>query len=169
MRIFIISDTHFGHKSLIEKYKSRPPDFEEKIKRNWNETVRDDDLVIHLGDVVVGKSIDWNTTIPGFPGRKILVPGNHDIKSESWYMSNGFDFCCHQFLMNIFGLRILFSHEPLFEGEFDLNIHGHLHLGRHREIKSDHRHYLVALEDTGYQLRLLETVVKEWKKSFDKI
>jgi len=135
MRIFVIADTHFGHLSLIEKYQSRPPNFQEQIIKNWKRTVNADDLVIHLGDVVVGKSSDWATTIPNLPGRKVLVPGNHDLKSESWYMSNGFDFCCHQFLMNIYGLKILFSHEPAVYGDFDLNIHGHLHLGRHRELK----------------------------------
>ena len=165
MRIFVIADTHFGHLSLINKYQSRPSNYEEKIMKNWKQTVTDDDLVIHLGDVVVGKSIDWASTIPNLPGRKILVLGNHDKKNESWYMSHGFDFCCQQFTINIYGVQILFSHEPATAGDYDLNIHGHLHLGRHRELKVDERHFLLALEATNYQMRLLESIVKDWKKS----
>jgi calcineurin-like phosphoesterase family protein len=125
--------------------------------------VTEDDLVIHLGDVVVGKATDWSSVIPELPGRKVLVLGNHDRKTPSWYMANGFEFCCVEFSWEIFGLRILFSHEPRDVGQFDLNIHGHLHLGRHREHKRDKRHYLVALENTSYQPRTLKRIVENWK------
>ena len=165
MRIFVIADTHFGHKALADKYQSRPPDFAKKIIVNWKRTVKPEDVIIHLGDVTVGTSTDWALVIPDLPGRKILVLGNHDRKSESWYMSNGFDFCCDNFTWHMFGLDIAFSHEPLFTGQFDLNIHGHLHLNRHREIETDTRHFLFSLENTSYQPLLLETIIKEWGKS----
>ena len=53
----------------------------------------------------------------------------------------------------------------MFIGHFDLNIHGHLHLERHREFETDDRHFLFSLEKTVYQPLLLETIVKEWGKS----
>jgi len=165
MRLFIITDTHFGHKNLGEKYQSRPADFETRIIRSWQQMIADEDMVLHLGDVVVGKTEDWRLIIPELPGRKVLILGNHDKQPVRWYMKNGFDFCCHQFYWEMFGLRILFSHEPLFSEEFDLNIHGHLHLGRHLEYKCDERHYLFELESSGYQPRTLDFIVKEWKRS----
>lgn len=164
MKYFVIADTHFGHKSLADKYQSRPADFEKKIITNWRRMVKAEEIVIHLGDITVGTSTDWSFIIPDLPGRKILVLGNHDKKTESWYMANGFDFCCSSFVWNMYGLEIAFSHEPIFTGTFDLNVHGHLHLERHREIETDSRHFLFSLEKTNYQPRLLETIVKEWKK-----
>lgn len=165
MKIFVTTDTHFGHYSLADEYRARPGDFEKRIVRNWRRMIGDDDLVIHLGDVVVGRSVDWTSIVPSLSGRKILVLGNHDRKSISWYLGNGFDFCCSSFVWEVFGLRILLSHEPAFEGTFDLNIHGHLHGGRHREYGCDARHHLLSLEDTSYQPRLLKSLVNEWRKS----
>jgi len=164
MRVLVISDTHLGHRALVEKYQSRPMDFEDRIVKNWRRMVTEDDLIIHLGDVVVGKATDWPSVVPQLPGRKVLVLGNHDRKTQSWYMANGFDFCCVEFSWEMFGLRILFSHEPRTAGQFDLNIHGHLHLGRHREYICDERHYLVALEDTSYEPRTLHRIVKDWER-----
>ena len=103
MRIFVIADTHFGHKALADKYLSRPADFAKKIIINWKRTIKSDDMIIHLGDVTVGTSTDWSFIIPDLPGRKILVLGNHDKKSESWYMANGFDFCCSAFTWHMYG------------------------------------------------------------------
>jgi calcineurin-like phosphoesterase family protein len=165
MKIFVIADTHFGHKTLSTEFQSRPPDFEAKIVWHWQRMVTNDDMIIHLGDVVVGNSNDWVSVIPELPGRKILVIGNHDKNTLSWYMTNGFDFCCQSFWWRIFGVNMLFSHEPTFDGQFDLNIHGHLHNGRHREYECDERQYLVSLEKANYQPRTLESIVKEWTKS----
>ncbi len=165
MRLFVIADTHFGHKDLAEKYQSRPEDFEDKIIQNWRRMVADDDMVIHLGDVVVGKSKDWSLIVPKLPGRKILVLGNHDKNPFRWYMANGFDFCCNIFFWELFGLQIAFSHTPLFAGDFELNIHGHLHMDRHREYERDERHYLFGLENNAYQPRTLDSIVKVWKRS----
>ena len=39
MRLFVIADTHFGHKNLAEKYQSRPEDFGDKIIQNWRRMV----------------------------------------------------------------------------------------------------------------------------------
>ena len=80
-------------------------------------------------------------------------------------MKRGFDFCCNHFVWEMFDLRILFSHIPSLEAGFDLNIHGHLHSGRHREISTDERHHLISLEETGYQPQLLETVITKWQRA----
>lgn len=164
MRIFLITDTHFGHRALADKLQVRPVDFETRINKQWNTMVRDEDLVIHLGDLCVGKPETWNNIRPQLPGRKVLVLGNHDKKSISWYMEHGFDFCCHQFRWEMFGLQILFSHKPVLSGEFDLNIHGHLHTAQHRPLTESPRYYLLSLEATDYQPMLLKTVVERWQQ-----
>lgn len=123
MNIYLISDTHFNHQN-IATYCQRPTDFTELIIKRWNETVKPEDTVIHLGDVQIGKKSLW--IMPALPGRKILVRGNHDRQQScSWWMEHGFDFACD-------GMRFRncwLTHEPstLLADGTELNIHGHLH------------------------------------------
>ena len=165
MKTWVISDTHFGHEKLVSKYQVRPADFPERILSSWKRLVGPEDLVIHLGDLIVGKEADWISLLKELPGRKVLVTGNHDKRNCSWYMDNGFDFCCTSFVLYKFGLKILFSHIPVLDGDFDLNVHGHLHNGRHREITTGRKHFLVSLEDLGYHPLRLKFIVELWKKN----
>ena len=112
MQVFVISDTHWGHSALSDKFKERPTDFEVRISQNWQRMIKTDDLVIHLGDVLFGNRSDWSSILTSLPGRKILVMGNHDKRTISWYMANGFEFCCESFHWQMYGLNILFSHKP---------------------------------------------------------
>lgn len=50
----------------------------EMIVRNWNERVRPDDIVFHLGDVALGPWTDWHGILTRLSGYKVLVVGNHD-------------------------------------------------------------------------------------------
>jgi Predicted phosphoesterase or phosphohydrolase len=120
--------------------------------------VAEDDLVIHLGDV------SWKSdlVIGRLPGRKVLVKGNHDKQSYSWYMSHGFDFACEQLTMLFGGLNIIFTHKPLIFHEYDVNIHGHLH--NVATVDSVCKHYLIALEYTGYKPVLLSNMIPKLRK-----
>ena len=165
MKIFCIADTHFSHDALVTEFDSRPPEFEKKIIRFCKSFIKEDDLLIHLGDVMVGSPDRWFEIIPEIPGRKILVVGNHDRKSYHWYMTNGFLFACESFEWAIYGLRILFTHEPVSKGNFDLNIHGHLHVNQHRESKEGNRSFLLSLEESNYQPQQLDSIIKKWQKT----
>lgn len=78
---FFISDTHFGHKNIIN-YSDRPfgnfEDMDWQIVNNWNHVVGDTDVVYHLGDVAMGDSTRWDNILKSLNGYKILVTGNHD-------------------------------------------------------------------------------------------
>jgi len=127
--------------------------------------VREEDLVIHLGDVMVARADQWDKYVAHLPGHKILVKGNHDRKSHTWYMDRGCAFSCDSFTMNMYGHKLLFTHEPALDGDFDLNIHGHCHADGHRGPVEDGKHYLVALEDTNYELIQLKRIVATWKRN----
>lgn len=165
MRVFIISDTHFGDQ-FLETNDLRPKGIMHKIVKNWKNVITHDDLVIHLGDIILGKMSDYKDLIKELPGRKILVIGNHDKKGLNWYMNNGFHFACHSFTWEYLGKKLVFTHEPI-QNEFeeDINIHGHLHLGLHRkEYVLNEKHCLFSLEEEHYQPVLLQTFLK--KKGF---
>lgn len=82
MRYFT-SDLHLGHANIVT-YCGRPfADVEAMntaILNRWRATVSPDDEVWVLGDVALGK--DWQAhvrSLSALPGRKVLVPGNHDF------------------------------------------------------------------------------------------
>jgi calcineurin-like phosphoesterase family protein len=133
MKVYILSDSHFNHAN-IATYCQRPVDFTERILNNLRRILTQEDTLIHLGDVFIGKLPPW---LCDWPGRKILVRGNHDrARSCTWWMEHGFDFACD-------GMRFRnhwLTHEPDTSraGGCDLNIHGHLHNiwhGFHPELK----------------------------------
>lgn len=133
-KTWIITDTHFNHKKLIEW--GRPVDFEEQIWKNLKRYIKPGDMLIHLGDICIGKDEEvaqkLNLELTGV--RKILVRGNHDNKSYNWYLDKGWDMIVNTFTLELFGKKILFSHYPMrrIEG-LDLNLHGHMHGNGHRE------------------------------------
>lgn len=131
-KIWIISDTHFGHKKLIEW--GRPADFDEQIWRKFETQIKEGDVVIHLGDVCFGNDSEYNLRFTALKGRKyILVKGNHDNKSDSWYLDHGWDFVCESFSKTIKGKKVLFTHIPALKSDdYDFNFHGHTHGNHHR-------------------------------------
>lgn len=142
MQVYLISDTHFKHENM-KTYRDRPADFTERTHKNIMNTVKADDLLIHLGDVGINKFEDWGWMIAAWPCRKVLIRGNHDrAKSNTWWMEKGgFHFACDSMVFR----NVLLTHEPanaviksdghrpygaLEEGLPEgctVNAHGHLH------------------------------------------
>lgn len=145
MKVYIISDTHFNHDAIIS-YCDRPTDHEIKLWKSM-EKIGADDLLIHLGDICIGEDQMVHAYIKDLKCRKVLVMGNHDSKSWHWYMGHGWDFACESFKLRYANKTICFSHKPQpWDGEWDINVHGHLHnLGHrdneYRELKKWHRLY----------------------------
>jgi len=79
MSIYIISDTHFNHKNMIE-YCGRPENFEDLIWENLKKIPSDAQL-FHLGDICLGKDIEVHQRLSTYPFNKTLISGNHDKKS----------------------------------------------------------------------------------------
>jgi calcineurin-like phosphoesterase family protein len=124
MNTYLTSDTHLNHAN-IETYCKRPSDFTERIIRNWQRIVKPEDIIIHVGDVFIGKHEGWDAIWPSLPGKKWLIRGNHDKRSYSWWCEHGFDFCADAIIYR----RAFITHKPsqFLPGRCDINIHGHLH------------------------------------------
>lgn len=132
-QLWIISDTHFGHKNIV-KYQKRPETHETIMLSEWIRRVRDTDQILHMGDVFLGRRGDWAAIISRMPGEKFLIKGNHDKAARHLYDQAGFTiiapFCCR---------RYAFTHRPISkqfpapkEWVWHTNIHGHTHSGLHR-------------------------------------
>ena len=155
---FIISDTHWYHDEMITAI-DRPKDYAKLIFKRWASTVTENDIVIHLGDVIWDNQLKLKEILDSLPGRKILVKGNHDKRSDNWYMANGFSFSCDSLIYK----NILFSHVPMVLPEgVDWNIFGHWHNFPQKDwepvlkARLTDKHKLFSLEDMNYMPVKLE-------------
>lgn len=166
MNIYIISDTHLHHDNIII-YCNRPTNHTELILENWCNIVKEDDLIIHLGDVIFKRASELDNILHSLPGKKILVRGNHDRETLEWYMTHGFDFACDSFIFE----DILFTHIPsaFLPANTKINIHGHLHnapfIKEKWNLKSRPFNRLFALENEEYKPVLLETFLNKYDKA----
>lgn len=86
MKVYATTDTHFGHEKLKTMGEGRPDDYNEKMLKNFNKV--QGDILIHCGDFCIGEDVKWHEEFFKATAkikRKILVRGNHDHKSNSWY------------------------------------------------------------------------------------
>ena len=139
-KIFLTSDTHFGHdREFIWKVRgfNSVEEMNEAIVQKWNDTVSAEDDVYILGDVILGdpSNIEYGK---GLNGKLHIVLGNHDTsKREEMYRN----------LPNVVevaevGIRLKYkkhhfvlTHYPMMTGNLEkeslkqmsLNLYGHTH------------------------------------------
>jgi len=166
VKIYLTTDTHFNHVDKMIEYCNRPKNYEVKIIQDF-QLLKDTDLLIHLGDICIGNDLTiHNEIIERLSCRKVLVKGNHDRKSNNWYMAHGWDFVCDYFSMKRHNKQILFSHIPrVWDGYYDINIHGHFHNANYRRWEDIYKkaynagQKLLALEYNNYKLFNLDKVL----------
>lgn len=155
-RIFLISDSHFGHKNII-KYCNRPfdnvEDMNSTLIKNWNSVVDNEDYVYHLGDFGLGTKNELIAIGNKLNGHKILVMGNHDHMSKTAYKECGFDKVEKGPLRLRFdGDKIVYllSHYPISNLEDnECNIFGHIH-NQHNHLVQPPKTYCVSVERINY-------------------
>lgn len=83
--IWITSDSHFGHS---KPFLYGPRDFknieehDEAIIQNWNSLVKPDDIVYHLGDVMLNDDEHGLKCLQRLNGHIHLIRGNHDTDNR---------------------------------------------------------------------------------------
>jgi calcineurin-like phosphoesterase family protein len=157
-RVFVIGDTHFGHKKITTfEAENRPfasvEEHDAELVRRWNATVNKNDTVWHLGDVLFG--VAAFETLRLLNGVKRLVMGNHDRYPTAKYLEHFNEVCGAAEIRGC-----VLTHIPIHESQFrryKANIHGHLHS---RKL-ADPRYICVSAEHTGLAPKLLDTVLHE--------
>lgn len=83
--IFFTSDTHFGHDREFlwgPRGFTNSQEHDEAIIKNWNETVGPDDIVYHLGDLMLGDNAHGIECVKRLNGHIKLIRGNHDTDAR---------------------------------------------------------------------------------------
>lgn len=151
--IFVISDTHFGHENILnftDELGNKIRSFHdvhhmnELMIESWNKTVKEQDIVYHLGDVYFGKG---HEILSRLKGRKRLIVGNHD-NPKSEHILKYFQKVMVWRMFPEFGFVL--SHIPLHNSTFEYknlrNVHGHIH----QNLIDDERYINVCVEKINY-------------------
>lgn len=177
-KFYFISDTHFNHKNII-KYCNRPfeniDEMNKVLIENWNNTVTDFDTIFHLGDVALTSESEMRELIPKLKGKKILVKGNHDKKSNEFFRNVGFGIIPENPL-KLNKEKLILSHKPLKDTEIPdgyVNVHGHIHnnplhkinpetneMEYPEELYSDKLHFNVSVDVIDFKPISLEELLK---------
>ena len=84
-RIFLTSDTHFGHDREFlfgPRGFSSIQEHDEAVVANWNSVVGPDDIVYHLGDVMLNDNKHGMDCLRRLNGHIKLIRGNHDTDAR---------------------------------------------------------------------------------------
>lgn len=163
--VFFVSDTHFGHAGLVNgnllprRPFSSVEEMDETMIERWNEVVRPQDKVYHLGDVTMAKK--RIPVVKRLRGHKTLILGNHDIYSAAEYLP---------YFDNLRAARVfdgfIATHIPIHSSSlerFEFNLHGHTH---YNEI-ADPRYISTCVEQTNfYPVELSEIRLKIANRKF---
>lgn len=163
--VFFTSDTHFSHANII-KYCERPykniDEMDEDLIRRWNDVVKKDDVVFHLGDfgMVSQKKLEW--IIGRLNGQIYLILGNHDnrLRYDGLFKS-----VKQQMLVNIDGVYVLMLHYPLMQhkseilnGHRFIQLYGHIHSRKNmsgddklRSARTSWNQYDVGVDNNDYR------------------
>lgn len=167
--IWFTSDTHFFHTNIIkftdqEGRRIRPfsslDEMHELMVERWNECVKPNDFVYHLGDVTFQYHDKFIALMKRLHGSKRLVFGNHDkcwnsalkvvfTKASLW---RGFHE--HNFTATHIPQRL----DKIRDGEF--NVHGHIH----ERLEPDPHYINVCVEVRGYRPVHIDQIVAEIKE-----
>ena len=155
--IYFTSDMHLCHKNIC-KYDNRPfstvQEMNEVLIDNWNNTVKSNDIVYNLGDVIFSKN---HSILNRLNGTKHYILGNHD-KNPSW---NG----VHYKELSVKDKKFVLCHFPLLAWNRSrygsIHLHGHLH--SKTPITSNVRRYDVGVTANNYKPVSVDEIIETFK------
>jgi len=89
-KLFLTSDEHYHHKNIL-RYQKRPfkttAEMDQALISNHNSVVKNDDVVIHVGDFSFGKAKDFKETVAKLNGKHFFMDGSHDHSLRDFFKS----------------------------------------------------------------------------------
>ena len=169
MKRYIIADTHFGHKNIIN-YENRPfnsvQEMDETLIRLWNEVVNKEDIVYVLGDFTLSRrKVVISNLANKLNGRKILIMGNHDTRKPKDYIECGFEVATRKPIMVEPG--VILMHEPFVDPSLIVDNYiyffGHVHMN-HTLMDEYYNCMCVSVERINYRPIDLDACLKKLSK-----
>ncbi len=165
-KIYLISDTHFGQRFVIE-FSNRPfknvKEMQIRLMANWNEEVNKKDLVIIVGDFYAGDKVFSKYLLNNLNGEKILIKGNHDYKYRYKKLLETEDIKVYSKIeFYVYNHKFILTHKPLkYIPKQAFNIHGHLHRKLLSPKYDQSKYYNVAVEHNLYKPIPVERILED--------
>lgn len=152
-KIFLTSDTHFGHDREFlwgPRGFTSVEEHDKAVIKNWNEAVKPEDTVFHLGDVMLGDNDHGMNCLRQLNGTIYIIPGNHDTSTRIKLYKTlenvrvleseipGLDAAAATFKYKKY--KFYLSHHPTMTSNLDadphlkanlINLYGHTHQKKH--------------------------------------
>jgi calcineurin-like phosphoesterase family protein len=141
LKTFFTSDTHFGHKNVIEfcnRGFSTIEEMDKRLIRNWNERVNSIDTVFFLGDFMFRSANKFSYYRNQLKGDIIFIAGNHD-------RNNGNRTKINNIVLRMDNKDIFLTHRinDIVLG-YDLYLVGHSHeKWKHRILNDGYRNNII--------------------------
>ncbi len=136
INLWMTSDTHVSHKTLLEKYEperrkkwSNITEMNEGIIDAHNALVGDNDIVWFLGDCLFGKEHDGIPLFRRMKGIKHLILGNHDHIKDRGLWLTAFKSIQHYKELSVDNNKICLFHFG--QRVWNKSHHGSIHLHGH--------------------------------------
>ncbi len=138
---FYIADCHFGHDGICEldgRKFSSVDEMDAVMLERWNETVRQKDEVVILGDLCMGKGRRVNELLAQLHGIKYLIIGNHDylFLKDKEFLPKQFVWIKNYAEMHDNKRKVVLCHYPIicyngqYHGDSTYMLYGHVHATR---------------------------------------
>jgi calcineurin-like phosphoesterase family protein len=171
--VFFTSDTHFWHSnknSSIIDFCQRPyfsiEHMNESLIKNWNERVKEEDFVFHLGDFGFGGRSLLKQIFNQLNGTIYLIQGNHDknnVRINSNILSS---------VIKIGRYTVKLQHDPYTIQDYtNINfvICGHMHKSWKHETINGIIHINVGVDVWDYKVVRMDEVIDYYEKIKDEI
>lgn len=139
--LYFVSDIHMGHnKDFL--YKPRGfnsiAEHDEGIIKNWNDLINDEDVVIVLGDSLMGNQDEGIEKLKQLKGKIYFICGNHDTsaKAKRYIDELGWTYLGYSLPITVNKYHFIVSHYPTCCSNYDaekpltqrtINLCGHVH------------------------------------------
>ena len=178
--IWLTSDTHFGHdKDFVwnaRGFENIEQHNQEIIKR-WNEVVKKDDIVYHLGDVMLGDLEAGIECLKQLNGQIKIVLGNHDTKNrvKAYKELDNVEVLGYTTILKYKKYHFYLSHYPTLTDNMDedkplkarvLNLYGHTH--QTTKFLDEQLNYHVGIDTHGRPIKL-DNIIEEIKERKNEI
>lgn len=138
LNIWVATDWHLYNEELRDpRHPYRTIDNIDRLADNYGSMIQETDMFIFLGDLCDPKVSNLKKikdVLGTIPCHKIMVKGNHDTETNSFYLELGFDEVCDVCVNG----KLVFSHGPMRINPDQINVHGHLHMRKDSRLNSQY-------------------------------